>query len=307
MKYKTLLCLTSYRRPYYVAFQITRLLALEKKYDISVSIKGISEYEFRNAFFAQWEKELKSGRLKIYFDANKGQLSNFLDSLRRDYDAYDLFAKIDDDDFYLDRYFEEMESYYDNIKELPWLTNSPRLTFFIPKELGAMGTGRYHLRDSSGPTLVLSRDFVRHTLAFECNSTNPVNLPAFEDAFLVKMAREHDSLDHRYGTEREDEFHSVFYNNTNPSCMRGNYLSEDHRKIYQQQHFRNGKKESLIYAIHPHWSSALRIFGEELIHLNNKSTGRAILLNDYCLIVKWDNYNEETFLKKENGAFYLAP
>lgn len=307
MKYKTLLCITSYKRPHYVAFQITRLLALEKKYDISISVKGISEYEFRNAFFAQWEKHLKSGRLKIYFDPNKGQLSNFLDSLRRDYDNYDLFAKIDDDDFYLDRYFEEMESYYDNIKKLPWVSNSPRLTFFAANDQGIIGTGRYNFPDSSGPTLVLSRDFVRHALAFENNSTHSENLPPFEDAFFVKRAREHDSLDHRYGTERDDEFHSVFYNNTTASCMRGNYLPEDHRKIYQRQHRRNEKKEFLIYVIHPNWSSPLRIFGDELIHSNNKSTGRVILLNDYCLTVKWDNYGEETFLKKENGAFYLAP
>ena len=303
MKYKMLLCLGSYRRPYWAAFQITRLLAIKQGYDISVSIKGVSEYEFRRAFFPQWKEELASGRLRIYFDSNKGQLSNFLDTLRRDYDRYDLFAKIDDDDFYLDRYFEELEEFYNTTEKLPWVSNSPRLSFFLQAGHGSLVTGEFHFPMASGPTLVLSRDFIRYITAYEKSCDHLRGIPPWEDAFMVEMAHLRQSLMHR--VQDTVNFHSVMYNHMTASCMRGHYVPDDLKKIYHRNYGRFQDEERIIYAFHPHWRSSLRIFGERVTHSCDGKEGDVEFFDNKTLIVKWDEKGEEVFCKRENGAFYL--
>lgn len=299
MKYKLLLCLSTYKRPHLAAFQITRLLALDPGYDLSVSIKGISEYEFRRTFQTEWKEHIESGRLKLAFHSNRGQTHNILDPMRAHVDEYDLFAKIDDDDYYLDRYFTELANFYKDLPVLPGISNAPHITAFLVGMHGNPFLKNYNIPGASGPTLVISREFLKELLSLEKNNYfNNQNTP--EDALWVKMARERHTLVHRPGSSTE--CNPLIYNTNTISCTRGSIIPSDMKKHYEKNPS-SQLEETTLHVITPSESYTFRTFGDTATRCDN---GMEYTINRYdknTFETTDKEGKKEYFYRHETGAF----
>ena len=218
-EYKILLCLSSFKRPIFLSGQIERLLnQTYKNHDISVSIKGSpNDSAFRNTFLREFDRFEKTGRVRIRFDKNRTQYANLLDTMRGiDLDKYDIFCKIDDDDWYSPDYVSEVNRAFNTIPEEGFeISSSAYHEGFILTEnidqtfLNKNGTGL------TGPTLCFSREIIK--IAFEIEK-NPSLIKKYipdesesafnrhEDRFLDHMARKNG-----YHVERNSPYPTVIY------------------------------------------------------------------------------------------------
>lgn len=72
-----------------------------------VSIKGVVEPTYNAVIMPQVKPLIDAGRLTIRMSGNTNQMWNFLDTIEgQDIDGYDLFLKIDDDDYYHPEYLQ---------------------------------------------------------------------------------------------------------------------------------------------------------------------------------------------------------
>lgn len=96
------LMMSSYARVPEALSQIrAMMLQSYKNVHMFVAIKGISESIYFDLIVPQVRPFVNEGRLDLCLAGNTNQLINFLDSVRgHNVDEYDIFLKIDDDDFY---------------------------------------------------------------------------------------------------------------------------------------------------------------------------------------------------------------
>lgn len=205
-EYKILLCLSSFKRPIFLSGQIERLLnQTYKNHDISVSIKGSpNDTAFRNTFLREFENFEKTGRVRIRFDKNRGQYSNLLDTMRDiDLDKYDIYCKIDDDDWYSSDYVSEINKAFNQLPEdeLEYSSSSYSDGFILTENIDQTFLNR-NRTELTGPTLCFSREIIK--IAFEIEKDPSLinkyipeeNVGAFhqrEDRFLDHMARKNGS------------------------------------------------------------------------------------------------------------------
>lgn len=100
--------LCSYKRPEELYRQLACLFRQTyRRFKVFVTVKGVAQYVFETLYQGAFSDEIQAGLLEIRFDPNKNQLSNYLDAIRGvDPEAFDLFVKIDDDDFYSPGFLE---------------------------------------------------------------------------------------------------------------------------------------------------------------------------------------------------------
>ncbi len=209
-EYKILLCLSSFKRPIFLSGQIRRLLdQTYKNHDISVSIKGSpNDSAFRNTFLREFEQFEKTGRVRIRFDKNRSQYSNLLDTMRDvDLDKYDIFCKIDDDDWYSPDYVEEVNAAFNQFsKEEIYLSSSAYHEGFILTENIDQTFLNQNYTGLTGPTLCFSREIIKIALEIEKDPSlikkylpeeNETLFQRKEDRFLDHMARRNGPHIHR--------------------------------------------------------------------------------------------------------------
>lgn len=108
MKYPHLaLMISSYGRVPDLLRQVYAM-AYEQEYQnttICLSVKGLTEYTVNQVILPHLSSLISRGKVKMRIDGNTNQTWNILDTIRdEDLDSYDLFLKIDDDDFYHPKY-----------------------------------------------------------------------------------------------------------------------------------------------------------------------------------------------------------
>lgn len=104
------LIMSSYKRPERLYRQLACMLRQTyRHFRIFVTVKGVPQYICDTMFQGAFRDEIEAGLVNIRFDPNKNQLSNYLDAVRGvDPDEFDLFVKIDDDDFYAPHFLENL-------------------------------------------------------------------------------------------------------------------------------------------------------------------------------------------------------
>lgn len=96
------ICMTSYGRLPELFRQIYAMLdqTYENKH-LFVAVKGYTERFFRKVILPPMQHFIDEGVLTLRLFPNSNQLANFVDTVRGlDISEFDLFCKIDDDDFY---------------------------------------------------------------------------------------------------------------------------------------------------------------------------------------------------------------
>jgi len=218
-EYKILLCLSSFKRPIFLSGQIERLLnQTYKNHDISVSIKGSpNDSAFRNTFLREFDRFEKTGRVRIRIDKNKSQYANLLDTMRDiDLDKYDIFCKIDDDDWYAPDYVSEVNKAFNSIPKDDFeISSSTYHEGFILTENIDQTFLKKNTTGLTGPTLCFSREIIK--IAFEIEE-NPSLIKKYipeegEHAFYRNEDRFLDHMARRNGVhiERNSPYPTVIY------------------------------------------------------------------------------------------------
>lgn len=99
---KIALVISSYKRPDLLMRQLFCMFhQTYLNFKAFVSVKGVAEYFLLKIYQGYFRQYVEEDRLVLKFNPNKNQVSNFLDPLRGEQTGeFDLFCKIDDDDFY---------------------------------------------------------------------------------------------------------------------------------------------------------------------------------------------------------------
>lgn len=121
-RYKRIaVCLTSYNRPVDLQRQLYAMLDQDypkECYKVFACVKGLSEFYYKNFIHPNFKHFEEAGRLRIYTTSNKNLLSNFLDTIRDvDLSDYDLFLKVDDDDFYARNYLKSIDEFHSSVND----------------------------------------------------------------------------------------------------------------------------------------------------------------------------------------------
>lgn len=220
--------MSTYKRPIFASGQVLRLMNQTYPVHLSVSVKGVPNDFVEKVLMPEWKKYTDEGRLFVRIDKNRAQYSNFLDTVRSvDLNQYDLFCKIDDDDFYGPNYFENMVKALKTAK--PFGISYTRNIYTIDEGDKAVAIGKHNSYPLFGSSMCFPRKMIE--LFFEIEK-NPKKLRTY--------LPDHNYSD--YATIREDAvFHHLAaavmgeYNRQTPpedltvgrqysSVTRGNYL-----------------------------------------------------------------------------------
>ncbi len=319
--YNIALLLSSYKRYTDLQRQIWCIMDQDTPhpYHLFVAAKGIPESLFHSHLYPQFAHFIEQGRLTLRHYPNKNQLSNLLDTIRDlDITPYDLFAKLDDDDLYSRRYLSSLQSYHQH----------------LPRDLGSYYSGcGYYLQSIEGfprymqagyfchgPTITMPPQVLQHLLTLEAQSgsTPQLGITIAGQYFSHGHGFTEDKLiDHINRAEHACNratyidmlgYHDSFCISQNaPSVMRGNYLARDFQQ--QNSHINTDphKHEIILEAIHPQWGGLLRLFQNQVCHLNTQSTGELLHYDGTQLTVQWHHWGKEQFVKRDDGIFQLVP
>lgn len=89
-----------------------------RNFHLFVAVKGMSSFIFQSILIPQFQEFIDEGRLTLRWFPNKNQLSNLADTIRGlDTTNYELFLKIDDDDFYGRDYLLTINEFHSEIPQ----------------------------------------------------------------------------------------------------------------------------------------------------------------------------------------------
>lgn len=244
---------------------------------------------------------------------NKNQLSNFLDTVRGlDVSCYDLFVKIDDDDSYSRDYCRTINDFH---RMLP-----PSFSSYHAGEIDYLNNqGGYPFVHSGflsifGPTIVFNREVLEKLFACE---RHPENIESIsKGARHTSYGFHEDSLMHIIMKEtgccnRAENIRSLnmpmhaVIRRDNSSVMRGGLVSSDF--WWKNQTISNSlASEELVLEIrHECWHDLLHVLGRRAMRLGEKDTADVLFINSEEIVLKWDRWGMETFMKEEGTGVFI--
>lgn len=308
--------LSSYKRLKELQRQIWCMMAQDyEDFHLFVAIKGVSEYDYHRIIEPQFRHFVEAGRLTMRLFPNRNQLSNFLDTVRNiDVSSWDLFAKLDDDDMYASDYISQLNEFHSMLPEGLGSYHCGNGGYYHPeKGFPSIGIGHFGFY---GPTLVIPKRVLQLLFSYEQEPMSVLNHFAVEDhgylssSFSFKEDALIDFINRRMGACNRATFAcvqgkelSVIVCQDTPSVLRGNYLSSDLLQQINGTRLDKRADETLLYLKHPHWCSYLKVLGSRVSRIDRKEEGNAVYFEHNLLIIKWDNWGEETFEKDEEGCY----
>lgn len=165
--------ISSFMRPDALMRQLMCLLDHQtySDFDVFLAIKGVHPLLINNRLFQYFREHIQSTRLTWSHKPNRNQLSNFLDTIRgMDYSRYDLFMKLDDDDYIGPRFMEEVVARYARDAEENQFSETPSM-FIWGSSLEQISPFalQYRTKHAGGCGCVLTRRVI--DLLFEYEAT----------------------------------------------------------------------------------------------------------------------------------------
>ena len=299
---QNILCFTtSYKRPYHLRSSILAILNQSHqniKYCVGVSIDQDSEEsDYKNLL----SDLLKDSRLNLCFHKNLSQHENYLYPIKHNnnYNKYNLFIKIDDDDIYKLNYIEVMLKYYKKYKSdvlssnIKYQLNNNKLYTGNFDNVGG-----YWYKDLDSNTkfgMPFSYIFNKKALNVLLNTSTKElqQIHPFEDAGWRQKWR-----DNNITSKVLDNIDCAIYN------IHGNNISSHHFLIRQtDENYEYIEHQDFIVAYFKHfcWESYCFIdkINNRITNMNNNDHGN-ISINDTSkkITIKWDKYPVEQFIKK---------
>ena len=315
-KRKMALCMASYKRPVDLQRQIFSMM--NQSYDkdffhLFVAVKGISEFHLNTFIIPQFKAFIEAGRLTIRYFPNSHQLANLLDCTRGlDVSEYELFLKIDDDDFYSRDYLSTINEFYTTIPQ-HYSCFFHDATWKLFQYGGITTPGRETL-DYSGPSLVMSREvmhlvkesetnpqLIRRTMAWGGGMAHS-SIAYMEDNFIHRLMQMHGCSNIAPFVRQKGMAHFIMYQSSTPSVMRGGYIP---REMYSRKDVAqaDAPKEDVLYLRHPAWSDTLRVYGDTAFRISDGNQARVKEFAAARLTLKWNDWGEESFDKQLDGSY----
>lgn len=310
---KIAVCLPAYKRFSDLQRQIYCMMSQSyANMHLFVAIKGMTEYVFHKILLKQFANFIKEGRLTLRLFPNKNQLSNIIDATRGlDVSEYDLFAKIDDDDFYSPDYIRTINDFHNTIpsgyssffEDTHWVR-------YENEGFTCLGQAYY---SAFGANLVLSRKAME--VVIECDS-HPDNIAelvpeaghngyGFTEDNLIRMIMQQTGCKNRaeFIHEKAIEYHMI-YERGNTSVMRGGIISGQFAAANSSITQDPECYEHVIELKHPQWGDLLCLQGAKGHRVGlPQETAIILLFTEKELILKWTHWGQERFLKSEESVY----
>lgn len=294
--------------------------ALMQNYEncrVFFAVKGLDEYQFNVYLLNEFKPFIDSGKLVLRLFPNKNQLSNMIDPIRDvDLDEFDLFVKIDDDDFYSLSYVGDCvklhEKYPADYSSVVYRRNSLTKT-----DYGGLVTGS-HNSNVIGNVSIFSKTVMKELadcekdseklseLAQEYGLDSGVKFGQNEDQVLDMLMQRHGLFDRNESSF--DNFH-LLINASTISMMRSSehktYLSERFKLCNYTISDDEACWEYVVRMKHPIWERSYILFGGNGYLLDEPETRHfhVLYFDNEFLVVKWLSYGVEAFGKDESGKF----
>ena len=316
------ICISSYKRVEHLERQLFAMLHQDYPHKhIFASVKGVSEYFFKKIILPQFQKFIDDGLLTLRHFPNKNQLSNFVDTVRDlDISEYDLFFKIDDDDYYAPTYVSDCCAFHQPLPRT-WSSYLVDSDLNLNDIYGYPRIVRHPYNGIFGFTMVFSKkvmDFivecdrnplVMHPISARWDKGEGHHFYGFnEDHFYHNIMKEFGEQNRRdFNREKGYPFH-IMVNKVVPSMTRGDgTLAEDFKEVNGEVCNKPERWEHILDIRHPYWESPFRLFNGSGVRLDINDAFTILEFDGDTLLVKWDNYGTEKFVRQEDGLFVYAP
>lgn len=311
------LCLSSYKRPEDLQRQIYAMM--NQSYDnfhLFAAVKGIPEFFINTFIIPQFQHFIDEGRLTIRCFPNGNQLSNLLDTVRGiDTSGFDLFLKIDDDDFYCRDYLRTINEFCETIPEGHSCYYSD-WSWVLYKHGGIVSPCKEPFY-VFGSSLVMSRNvmeqvrrtetepaIIRWIMAKYYGGEEHSRIAWSEDNFLHKLMMEFGCSNIAPFVCQKGMKHFLMVQHSNTSVTRGGLVPCD---IFQHVDVSDASvpQERVFTLIHPNWMDTLRIYGQSGYRVSNGDHARIVKQTDSSLILHWEKWGEEVFVRCTDGSYHL--
>lgn len=314
------LCLSSYKRFEELQRQIYSMM--HQSYDnfhLFVAVKGISTYIFESILVPQFREWIDAGKLTMRWFPNKNQLSNLVDCIRGlDTTGYELFLKIDDDDFYGKDYLRTVNEFHCEIPQhhgsyyCDW-----GMVHHRNKGFSTIQPEYYYM---FGPTLVLPREVMERLLA--CEETPTLICPVvaratdgvghqdigfIEDNFIHKLLCEHGCSNIGPFVHKKGIKHHIIVQKANPSVTRGDLVEGTFRQTNSAVTHNPADYEYVLGLSHREWSDAFCVFGTRGFRVGNGDAATVLAMTPELITLKWDKWGTETFARRADGSYTHQP
>lgn len=319
-EWKVAALIPSYKRFEDVIRQIHGMLGQSYPPDIYVAVKGLSKYHVENILKPMFRSALEAGKLHVNYYPNSNQLANLIDPIRGyDVEPYDLFAKIDDDDFYGPDYFRHLIDFHNTI---PYGYSSFHKEHYLHYSMNN-GMPRFKTEWGwiFGRTLVFTREVLKKMQAIDadpdvigdvCNEVRTCHQDStsfsFNEDNLVRMLMcESGAINRAPYLKSRRISNDVIAQENNNSVLRGNLVAHDFSS--HNGHLGDKNVEHFIYLRNPMcgWEDIGRIFRNRMSLVNNGGCADVLSLSPDSILVKWDDWGIEGFKVKGDFSYELDP
>lgn len=316
---KMALCLSSYRRPEDLQRQMfTMLNQSYENFHLFVAVKGIPEF-FVNTFITPlFQNFIDAGKLTIRCFPNGNQLTNLLDTVRGlDVSEYELFLKIDDDDFYGRDYLTIINEFYTTIPQFHscCYCNDWNWVLYKPHGLVSPQLEPYYV---FGASMVLSRevmsrlfeaeknpDIIKETM-LRHNGSAHSRIAFSEDNFIDKVMNDFGKSNIAPFVARKGVRHFLMVQKSNPSVTRGGLVPGD-AACRVDLSDKEAPREEIVFIFHSQWKDSIRLYGKSAMRASNGDRATVLRRTEDLLVLRWDRWDTEAFVRDTRGAFVPCP
>jgi hypothetical protein len=291
---KILCFTTSYRRPYYLYNTINNILNQTYKniqYCVNINIDNDSDKELYNRLLSDFSGDK---RLKLIFNQNSDQQKNYIRAIEGfGHTNYDLFFKIDDDDIYLKKYIEQSISFYNKYKvDIISYISSNHINNNILKNQEMKNIGFWQpdaqstIQFGMPPTFIFNKKACDIILKIDSNEAKKIHI--FEDGAWKTYWRKNNLSSKII----EDEY--LFIYNIHNNNTSSKFLLDKQYSTIENQHF------IITIFEHSDWNSYVYLNkrNNRIYNINNNDHGSYTIKHNSLIIVDWDDWGKEKYLKK---------
>lgn len=309
-------CLTSYNRPVDLQRQLYAMLDQDypkEYYKVFACVKGLSEFYYKNFIYPNFKHFEEEGRLRIYTTSNKNLLSNFLDTIRDvELKDYDLFLKVDDDDFYSRDYLKSIDEFHSVLNDehsstvggLMWALEKSN-DIFVPYAT---------VFPVCGATWALTPEVIKELRELEYNEEEKEKIKErnhtadflTEDALMAFVASSKGIAIRHSGVYSEiKKDPPILINRTTKSVMRGDLTKEIIRPGIDV--CSNEFDESVIQVLYKESKviDLIRLVSSNAFSKVTNRSGKYFANND-AIRINWSDGTTESFHMDTNGMYVFS-
>ncbi|MDH3067603.1 glycosyltransferase family A protein [Akkermansia sp. N21169] len=318
---KIAVCLPSYKRLESLERQIFSFMHqtyASEDYHVFVAVKGVTEYVFNKMLVPRFRHFIETGRLTLRYFPNKNQMSNIIDTVRDlDISGYDLFVKIDDDDFYSPDYLENINDFHSTLP--PCYSSYYNARDLIARNLNGFFCLKNAFYRFFGFALNMSPQVLEKVMECELNpslmipivekwqhKTGHTNFGFNEDNFIFMLMREYGCANMADYVKEQGILPHIVVQKGNPSVTRGGMIEKRFLIANASIATDPASWEHLLELSHPHWRDSFRIQGKRGRRLDGGSLASVLERTPERLILCWDDWGVEVFEADENAMYVLA-